>query len=101
MDKISAFIELIFLLRKTGNKKLYRGVPWWPSRLRIWHCHYSRVGSIPGPGTSTCCGQGQKKIIPYMACQMMLSAVGENKAKKGGRNTNVEGGLYGCAGKVI
>ena len=44
------------------------GVPWWLSALRIWHCHccgsgYScGAGSIPGPGTFTCCGNGKKRI---------------------------------------
>ena len=43
------------------------GVPWWHSRLRIQCCHYGSSGqscgavSIPGPGTSTCCGHGKKK----------------------------------------
>ena len=41
-------------------------VPLWSSGLRIWHCHCSSrghccgSGSIPGPGTSTCHGHGQK-----------------------------------------
>ena len=38
-----------------------------PAGLRIWHCHCSSsghccgVGSIPGLGTSTCCGHSQKQ----------------------------------------
>jgi len=37
------------------------GVPWWLSRLRIWHCQCCGLGwsygtgSTPCPGTSTCC----------------------------------------------
>ena len=45
------------------------GVPWWCSRLRtlspLWlgcHCY----GLIPGLGTSTCHGRGQKKPHPTM-----------------------------------
>ena len=43
------------------------GVSLWRSGLRIWCCHCSGEslcygeGSIPGPGTSTCPGCGQKK----------------------------------------
>ena len=43
------------------------GVFLWLSRLRIQHCRCRGsggccgVGSIPGPGTSTCSGRGQKK----------------------------------------
>ena len=42
-------------------------VPLWCSGLRIWHCcscgadHNCRSGSIPGPGTSTCCRYSQKQ----------------------------------------
>ena len=41
-------------------------VPLWHSGLSTWHCHCRRsgcccgTGSVPGPGTSTCCGYGQK-----------------------------------------
>ena len=43
------------------------GVPLWLGGLKIWCCHscgsgYScGIGSIPGPGTSACSRQGQKK----------------------------------------
>ena len=37
------------------------GVPLWYSRLSIWQCHCCGVGSIPGPGTSTCHRHHQKK----------------------------------------
>jgi len=30
------------------------GVPWWLSRLRIWHCRCGGLGHCYGPGTSTC-----------------------------------------------
>ena len=42
------------------------GVTWWPSGLGIQHCHCygwghcHGIGSVPGLGTSTCCGHGQK-----------------------------------------
>ena len=36
------------------------GIPWWLSRLRIWHCYFCGAGSVPGAGTSTCCGCHQK-----------------------------------------
>ena len=26
------------------------GVPWWPSELRIWHCHWCSIGLISGLG---------------------------------------------------
>ena len=41
----------------------------WHSGLRIWHCHWCGsgrcwgIGLIPGLGTSTICGHGQKKKI--------------------------------------
>ena len=39
---------------------------WWSQRAQVWGCvflqHRERgEGSIPGPGTSTCCGHGQDK----------------------------------------
>ena len=37
------------------------GVPWWLSVLRIWHCHCSGLGSVPGLGTSTCHRHNQKR----------------------------------------
>ena len=46
----------------TSDQKIcMEGVPWWLSRLRIWHCHCCGLGSIPGPGTSACWGNSQKK----------------------------------------
>ena len=39
----------------------YPAIPWWHSGLRIWHCHCCGAGLIPGPGTSTCHGLGQKQ----------------------------------------
>ena len=45
------------------------GVPWWLSRLRIWHhlcCgsgHYCGMSLIPDLGTSACCRSGQKEMI--------------------------------------
>jgi len=40
-------------------KKDIGGVPWWPSRLKIWCYHCCGVGLIPGPGTSACCRYGK------------------------------------------
>ena len=42
-------------------KKEFLRVPRWPSGLRIQHCLCCGMGSIPGLGPSTCCGQGQNK----------------------------------------
>ena len=53
----------------TPNLKYSYGVPWWHSRLRIWYCHccglgcYCGMGSIPGPGTFTCCKGSQKSLL--------------------------------------
>ena len=51
------FIELFFV---DWLKINFYGIPWWPSRLRIWRCHCcgkgcccDPIGLIPGPGTST------------------------------------------------
>ena len=57
-------------IQRRVSKSCYRngmrvGVPWWPSRLRIQHCHCcglgccSGTGLIPDPGTSSCCRRGQ------------------------------------------
>ena len=49
--------------------KILLGVPLWHSKLSIWCCHCRGsghccdVGSIPGPGTSTCPRCGQKKML--------------------------------------
>ena len=43
------------------------GVPWWYSRLRIWHYHCCGLGSscilgsVPGTGNSSCCRHGHKE----------------------------------------
>ena len=34
---------------------------WWLTRVRIQHCHSCGASSIPGLGTSTCCGHCPKK----------------------------------------
>ena len=41
-------------------RKRREGIPWWPSRLRIWFC-VTAVVPVLIPGTSTHCGHGQKK----------------------------------------
>ena len=38
-------------------------LPAWHSRSRIWCCCSYGLDLIPGPGTSVCCGCGQKKEI--------------------------------------
>ena len=49
------------------SKKAEGRVPLWFSRLRIQHFHcsglgrYCGIGSIPGPGTSTCMGKAKKQ----------------------------------------
>ena len=49
----------------TFFQNMLLGVPWWPSKLRIQHCHCRGSGhccgpgSIPGPGTHTCLRYGQ------------------------------------------
>ena len=51
---------------KTTNSFIRRRLPWRLSRLKVQHCHGCSTGcccvtgSIPGPGTSTCCGGSQK-----------------------------------------
>ena len=42
-------------------KREKKGVPWWHSGLRIWHCHCCDIGSIPGPGNSAWCRCSQRK----------------------------------------
>lgn len=36
------------------------GVLLWHSELRVWHCHCSGLGLIPGQGTYVCCRYSQK-----------------------------------------
>jgi len=56
--------SIIFKMSLLRNKK--NGVPFWCSGLRIWLCHCSSsghcsdAGLIPGLGTSTCPGYGNK-----------------------------------------
>ena len=46
----------------------------WHSGLRIWHYHCSGLGcccgadSVPGLGSFTCCGRGQKNKKIYKPC---------------------------------
>ena len=57
------------MTKGTIHQEDITGVPWWLSRLRIWHCHCSGLDcccdtvSILGPGTSTCHERGQKNIV--------------------------------------
>ena len=63
--------ELPHSVGQKQNKilKVFLGVPWWPSRLGIWHYHcsglghYCGTGSMPGLGTSICYGHSQKKYL--------------------------------------
>ena len=61
----SLFFQL-FRRSLTFKNKCSGGVPWWLSRLRIWHCHcyglghFCGEGLMSGPGTSTCHGCCQK-----------------------------------------
>ena len=58
---------MFFTVEKYTLLEIARGVPWWHNRLKIRHCrcygsgHCCGTGSIPGPGTSACLRQGQKK----------------------------------------
>ena len=45
---------LVLLLLFFRWKKYKKGVLWWLSRLRIWHCHCCGLSLVPGPGTSVC-----------------------------------------------
>ena len=51
------FIRGVHLSQKpvTANINEKQRVPWWPSRLRIQHCHCCCIGLFPGPGTSAFC----------------------------------------------
>ena len=49
------------LLSVISIKNRENRVPWWPHRLRIWHCHCCGTGTVPGPGTSSDHGHGQKE----------------------------------------
>ena len=54
------------LKKQNTYKNKVQGVPWWHSGLRTCCCHCCGsgycccTGSIPAPGTSACCGCGQK-----------------------------------------
>ena len=39
--------------QRNGTQNHNEGVHWWPSKLRIWCCHWYGANSIPTPGTST------------------------------------------------
>ena len=41
--------------------KITQGAPCWLSALTIQYCHYHSAGSVPGLGTSACCGHNQKQ----------------------------------------
>ena len=60
----------------------------WCSRLRIWHCHCSGLGSccgkvsVPGLGTSACHGCGQKNknkiVLLYTNLHCFLTCATNN-----------------------
>ena len=52
-------------LLKQSFKNHLAIVPWWLSKLRVWHCHYGGTGSIPSLGTSTSHGCSQKKNLAF------------------------------------
>ena len=66
-DTSALFCSLVWSYNYVKIKSL--GVPLWHSWLRICHCRFSgsghccSTGSIPGPGTSTCGGRGQKESL--------------------------------------
>ena len=43
------------------KKSIPLEVPWWPSGLRIWHCHCFSSDSVPDLGTCVRCRCSQKK----------------------------------------
>ena len=49
-------------------KATLKGVPWWLSGLRTWRCqccgsgHCHSVGSVPGLGTTECCGCCHRQV---------------------------------------
>ena len=45
---ICPIVPLFLIIRKN----ILLGVPWWPRRLRTWHCHLCGTGSVPGPGAT-------------------------------------------------
>ena len=55
------------------------GVPWWPSRLRVWHRHCCSlgcccgVGLIPDPGTFMCYGHSQKNKNRHSHCGSVVT----------------------------
>lgn len=51
-------VDTVCICRKRSLKH-ERGLPWWPSRFRIRHCHCCGSCSVPGLGGSTCCGRSQ------------------------------------------
>lgn len=61
----------------------------WQSKLSIHHCHCGVGGclcdtsSIPGLGTSTCCGHGEIKIIIELNCLLVHHSSGLYKSKSG------------------
>ena len=95
-SKIHCFFYFALYLSQTQNevltlhryyklpiKNFAEEFPWWHSRLRIWHCHCSGlgsccgVGSVLGTGTSSCCGHNQKlkknlQIFPCKICSPKL-----------------------------
>ena len=50
-----------YRLCKDVNKMPWEEFPLWHSGLRMQHCHSCGLDSIPGPGTSICCGCSQQK----------------------------------------
>ena len=46
-------------IEESENQNNWCGLPLWCRRLRIWHGRCCGMGSIPGPGPSTCRGQKQ------------------------------------------
>ena len=55
---------------KLNNKSLV--VPWWPSRLRIQHCHCHGTGLIPATGMAKKL-INQKKIFGSSHCGSVVN----------------------------
>ena len=70
-----------------GSKTRVLGVLSWCSELRIQCCHFSGshhccgAGWIPGPGTSTCRGHGQKNI-PRVLSMLLPQSCGQTAERQ-------------------
>lgn len=57
--ELEFYVTLLCLPIEMYSLKEYLSSP-MAYRLKIWHCHYCRTGSIPGLGNPACHGRSQK-----------------------------------------